>query len=181
MGIAPFRRREAGGATMNRRISLLLVGAIFFARADQFTVEIPAETKSQTKSQTTSVKTDARRYTQVRDDLCELFARVMERSVCLTSELAGLLVDNGDDRELVRVSGLLIKQLAGFECEICQVMRKIAEGVSGMSCKRLKNLEKKFLPIQSVLEKKLEKTGKNGQADRVELKKNIEKLSRELT
>lgn len=151
-------------------LSILSVGSVC---GGEFTVE--------TTSQTTSVKTDTRRYTQVRDGLCELFARVMERSVGLTSELSDLLVDSSDDRELVQVTGLLIKRLTQLESEICQTMRKIAEGVSGVSCKRLKNIEKKFLPIRSILEKKLEKTGKNGQADRVELKKNIEKLSRELT
>lgn len=166
------------------RVGLVLLVGVGLCHAEEFTLEPMVVEPAQKTG-------DARRYTQVRDDLLELLALTMESSVVHIEKLSDKLSSSSTDGLLRQRIPCLIKQLAGLQAEICRVMRKIAEGVSGMSCKRLKKLEAKFLVIKKTLQeretmydqKKLEKTGKNGEAgeaDKKKLRENIEQLSREL-
>ena len=192
MGTARLMRHGNGVVTMSNTVThrsfwwsglaILVIGTCCFGVADEFTVDDPVINKNEKSG-------DRRRYTQVRDDLLELLAQTMESSTALIEQLADLQIARCGDGDLSREMSLLVKQLAQLESEICRTMRKIAEGVSGMSCKRLKNVEKKFKPIPVILknggvtfgEKKLEKTGKNGETSREKLRADVKRMSQDLS
>ncbi len=188
MATVRLMRHGSDGATMSRFLLLLVVGTccqtVIYAATpvDEFTVEAPVVKKSE-------VGGDRRRYTQVRDDLLELLAQTMESSAALIGQLADLQITLCGDSDLARETSLLVKRLAQLESEICRTMRKIAEGVSGMSCKRLKSVEKKFKPMPAILkngevtfgEKKLEKTGKNNETSREKLRADVKRMSQDLS
>lgn len=188
MATVRLMRRGSDGATMSNCVArgyfilLLVVHASCFAVTDEFTVENPVTEKSEKSG-------DRRRYTQVRDELLELLAQTMESSTVLIEQLAELQIALYSDGDLSRETSQLIKQLAQLGSEICGITRKIAEGVSGMSCKRLKNVEKKFKPIPVILknggvtfgEKKLEKTGKSGETSREKLRADVKRMNQDLS
>lgn len=164
-------------------VALLGIGVTSILRtsSDEFTLD------------TSCVKTDegesgVRRYTCVRDDLLELLAEVMESTVCYIEHSVDVQLGGAANVSLVDDTGLLIKTLSQLQGEICSLVRKIGEGVSGMSCKRLKMLEKRFIAIKavlkryevSVLQEKLEKAGKNDQDDRAKLRENIKQMIEDL-
>lgn len=183
MGIVLFLQRGVVVVTMSRLIcGLWCLGVVLVCRAEEFTLDIP----TMPSSKNVLVEKDSRRYMQVRDDLLSLLAAVMELSVGYIERLADVLVRH--DLGLQNEVASLIRQLSHLQSDVCGIVHKIADGMHGMSCKRLKIVEKKFLPIQRVLEesrnafdeKVLEKTGKNGENVKRKIKEDIELLSLKL-
>lgn len=93
-----------------------------------------------------------------------------------------------DDEQFQSVASRLVKQLAELQGTACRIIRKIADGISGMSCKRLKSIEKSFVPIRVLLqdakagfgEKRVEKTAKIRETCKKELREEIERFSQKL-